>query len=271
MTAIDHIRDGNLQAALECLQSDIRSAPAEPKHRIFLFQLLCVMGQWDRALTQLNVAGEMDPGNIAMQATYREVLQCEALRAAVFDGLRAPLIFGEPEEWIALLLEALRLDGDGQPEKAQAMRAKAFESAPATPGALNDKKFKWISDADSRIGPILEAVVNGNYYWVPFHRIARIEFQDPEDLRDFVWTPAHFQWANGGEAVGFIPTRYVGTEAQSDDALRLARKTEWSEYAEGAYAGSGQRILTTDGDELALLDVRSISLDTMVAAESDGA
>ena len=269
MTASDHIRDGNLQAALESLQEEVRAEPSEPKHRIFLFQLLCVMGQWDRALTQLNVAGEMDPGNIAMQATYREVLQCEALRSAVFDGARAPLVFGEPEEWIALLLEALRVDGTGEYQKAQGLREQAFESAPATAGSVNDAPFEWISDADSRIGPFLEAVVNGNYYWVPFHRIARIEIQEPEDLRDFVWAPAHFQWANGGEAVGFIPTRYVNTENQADDALRLSRKTDWSEYSDGVYAGSGQRVLTTDSSYYALLDVRSVLLKTAIDANSD--
>jgi len=267
--ASEYIRDGNLQGALESLQDEVRAAPSESKHRIFLFQLLCVMGQWDRALTQLNVAGEMDPANIAMQATYRELLQCEALRAAVFDGSRTPLVFGEPEEWIALLVEALRLDGAGEFQKAQALREQAFEGAPATSGTVNGEPFEWISDADSRIGPFLEAVINGNYYWVPFHRIARIEFQEPEDLRDFVWTPAHFQWANGGEAVGLIPTRYVGTEDQADDALRLARKTEWSEFADGVYAGAGQRVLTTDSNEYGLLDLRLVLLQSAVDADSD--
>ena len=48
----------------------------------FLFQLLAVQGQWDRALTQLNMAGEMDAAHLAMVQTYREAF------AASFCGPR---------------------------------------------------------------------------------------------------------------------------------------------------------------------------------------
>jgi type VI secretion system protein ImpE len=202
----------------------------------------------------------MNAGTLAMVHTYRGLLQCEVLRKAVFEGEKSPLVFGEPEQWIALVFEALRMDGAGERGQARELRAEAFESAPTVSGRLNDASFDWIADADSRIGPFLEAVVNGKYYWIPMHRIAEIRFDDPEDLRDFVWTPAQFQWANGGEAVGFIPTRYVGTELETDSLLRLSRKTEWLELAEGMYAGLGQRILVTSSDEYSLLDVRSISI-----------
>ena len=70
--------------------------------------------------------------------------------------------------------------------------------------------------------------------------------------------PAHFQFANGGEAVGVIPTRYPGSEAADDPQLRLARKTVWNEDAAEVYFGLGQRILATDAGEHALMDVRTI-------------
>ena len=267
MNAEESLRDGDLQATLDALQAQVRADPSDAKLRVFLFQLQCVLGQWDRALTQLNVAGDMDHGTLAMVHTYRDILQCEALRLQVFQGQRSPLIFGEPEEWIALMLEAIRVEADGEFGHAQELRASAFESAPATPGVLNDDPFEWIADADSRIGPLLEAIINGRYYWVPFHRIAQIRFDEPEDLRDFVWTPAQFQWENGGEAVGFVPTRYPGTESVQDDLLRLARKTEWDEIHSGVYAGVGQRLLTTDKDDYSLLDIRSVSVQSADAED----
>lgn len=61
-------------------QAEVRKAPADAKRRVFLFQLLAVMGDWDRALNQLNVAGELDSGTLAMVSTYREALRCEVLR-----------------------------------------------------------------------------------------------------------------------------------------------------------------------------------------------
>ena len=38
-----------------------------------------------------------------------------------------------------------------------------------------DSAFEWIADADDRLGPVLEAIVNGRYYWVPFERVRRIQ------------------------------------------------------------------------------------------------
>ncbi len=83
------------------------------KLRVFLFQLLCVLGQWQRALTQLQVCGELDAGTLAMVNTYRDALQCEAVREAVFAGKTTPMVFGQPQTWVALLVEALQVDARG--------------------------------------------------------------------------------------------------------------------------------------------------------------
>lgn len=260
MNAEESLRQGDLQTALAELQDQVRRDPSSTDNRVFLFQLLCVIGDWERALTQLNVAGDLDAGTLAMVHTYRDLLQCEALRQRVFAGDTSPMIFGEPEEWVAKVIEALRIDASGKPDKAQQLRLEAFEDAPNIPGTLNGVKFEWVADADSRIGPFLEAVINGRYYWVPFHRLSEIRCEEPEDLRDFVWTPAQFFLENGGQTVGFIPTRYSGSEAAEDDLIRLARRTVWDELADGVYAGLGQRMLVTDRDEYPLLEVRNLVL-----------
>jgi type VI secretion system protein ImpE len=267
MNAEESLRHGDLQAAMSALQDQVRSDPSDVEYRVFLFQLLCVTGDWERALTQLNVAGDLDAGTLAMVHTYRDLLQCEALRQRVFAGELSPMIFGEPEEWFAKVIEALRVDASGKPDKAQQLRLEAFEAAPVVAGTLNGTEFEWVADADSRIGPFLEAIINGRYYWVPFHQISEIRCDEPEDLRDFVWAPAQFFLPNGGQTVGFIPTRYTGSETADDDLIRLARKTEWDELAEGVYAGLGQRMLVTDRDEYPLLEVRNLALAN---ADSDG-
>ena len=265
MSAEQSLREGNLDQALNELQDQVRKDPANPKHRVFLFQLLSVLGQWDRALNQLTVLGEMDPSSLAMVQMYREALKTEVFRADVFSGGRSPLLMGEPEEWLALLIQALSL-GDSQSAEAGALRDKAFSSAPATSGTIDGKEFEWIADADPRLGPVLEAVVNGNYYWIPFHRIRRIVIEEPVDLRDMVWAAAHFEWANGGEAVGVVPTRYAGSDSEEDPLVRLARRTEWKDVGDEQFVGFGQRILSTNLDEIPLLEVREILLNV---TESD--
>jgi type VI secretion system protein ImpE len=253
------IKEGRLADALPALQSLVRSDPSNARYRVFLFQALCVAGEWNRALTQLNVAGELDAQALPMVQTYREAIQCEALRAEIFAGKRAPLIFGEPQDWIGLMVEALRLDA-AEPAHAAALRARALEAAPAPCGSINGERFEWLMDADQRLGPVLEAVVNGRYFWIPFSRIERIEIDPPTDLRDTVWTAATFTWTNGAQAVGLIPTRYDGSTDSLDDAVKLARRTEWL-----GERGLGQRMFASDSADYALMDVRTIEFDSAQA------
>jgi type VI secretion system protein ImpE len=269
MLAEQSLREGNLEEALARLQDQVRREPAGAKHRVFLFQLLCVLGQWDRALNQLNVAAELDASTLAMAQTYREALRCEALRGQVFEGKRSPLLFGEPEPWVALLVQALGLTADGRHGQAQEVRERAFEAAPAIAGTLDGQAFEWIADADPRLGPVLEVIVNGAYYWVPFHRIREIRLEEPADLRDVVWMPAQFTWANGGQTVGLIPARYSGSEKSTDGPTRLGRKTLWEEVAPEQYIGLGQKMLATDRGESSLLDVRLVALGGPGAQAAD--
>jgi type VI secretion system protein ImpE len=255
MLAEQLIKDGDLAAALKALQDTVRQDPSNAKYRVFLFQLLSVMGQWDRALTQLNVVGELDAAALPMVQTYREAIQCEALRADIFAGKRAPLIFGEPEDWLGLLVEALRLDAIDTSHAAN-LRAQAFEQAPASGGSIDGERFEWLADADQRLGPVLEAVVNGRYFWIPFSRIARIEIDAPTDLRDTVWTAATFTWATGLQTVGLIPTRYDGSTGSDVDAVKLARRTEWQDGR-----GLGQRMFASDSADYPLMDVRTVEFD----------
>src|SRR5262249_7747525 len=154
------------------------------------------------------VVAELDAGALPMVHAYRAAIQCEGLRSAVFRGERSPLVFGDPAPWIAQLLQSLVLHGQGSAAQAAAMRAEALEAAPTTAGTMNGTEFEWIADADSRLGPVLEVLLQGAYYWVPFSRISRIKIEPPSDARDLVWVPAEFTWSNGGEAMGLIPARY---------------------------------------------------------------
>ena len=242
-------------------QSSVRGEPANAKRRVMLFQLFVLSGQWDRALTQLGVVKEMDAEADDFVRTYQEVIRCELIREKVFAGGKTPLVLGEPQEWIARLTEALRLLGEGRVHEAAALREAAFEAAPSVPGKLNDAPFEWIADADVRLGPVCEAMLNGKYYWIPFERLARIEVEPPADLRDLIWAPARLTFANGGEQVAFLPARYPGTEAAEDDETRLCRKTQWRDLGADTHVGMGQRMLATDVGETAILEARVIELN----------
>ena len=261
MNASDLLKTQGPAEALQALQNEVRARPADFKLRVFLAQLLCVLGQWERALNQLSVAAGLDALAVPMQQVYGDAIRCEGLRRAVFAGERTPMVFGQPDAWLACLLESMLRAGRGEDAAAESLRQQAFEEAPASAGTLDGAPFAWLADADMRLGPVLEAFVNGRYYWVPFARLARVQIDPPEDLRDCVWLPAHLQFENGGETLALIPTRYAGSDQSPDGAIQLAGKTEWRELRPEVWAGLGQRVFSSDqGDqgEHALMDVRDI-------------
>ena len=255
---------------MELLKQNVRKAPRDSRLRTFLFQMFCVTGEWDRALTQLKDAAELDPKTIPMAEAYRSAIRCEVLREKVFRGERSPTVLGDPGPWLPLLIEAARLLAVGQPADAAARRDEAFEQAAETPGSLNDAPFAFIADSDPRLGPVLEVFVNGNYMWVPYTRIAAIHLEAPTDLRDQVWMPAEFTWSTGGEMVGFIPTRYPGSAALGS-ALALSHRTEWTEISDDWALPVGQRVLMTDAGETALMDIRALTITQAEAPETGAA
>lgn len=271
MTAEEHLKQNDLNGALQKLQEQVRAQPGNSEYRIFLFQLLALLGQWDRALTQLNLAGELDAAALAMVVMYRQVIACERLREEVFLGHREPVVLGKPAEWVALHLQALKLTAEGQYSKSQELRDKAFDLAPATSGSIDGKAFEWLADSDSRLGPMFEVIIEGRYLWVPLERIASITIDEPADLRDLIWLPAHFTWVNGGEYYGVIPARYSSSYDTEDPLLTLCRKTDWKDCGHDLYLGLGQKILTTNIADFPLLDVRSICFDNDDSTMEDAA
>ena len=266
------IRGGHPKAALVALTAAVKAAPAKAMLRIFMAQLLCILGQWERAHTQLNVVADMDELAGPMREMVGHALRCELIRKAVFDGRRSPMIFGQPDEWLALLIESQLRAGAGETAPSQQLAARAFAAAPASRGRIDGQPFAWIADADSRLGPVLEAMINGRYYWVPFSRLSRVSIEAPTDLRDVVWLPAQLVFSNGGEAIAMVPTRYPGSERSDDEQILMARKTEWHEEGAQRWLGLGQRVLITDLGEHDLLSVRLIELDAADdAADTAGA
>lgn len=252
--------DRPLHAQLDELAAVVRTEPEAAKFRVFYFQLLCVLGQWRQASEQLEACDQLELAAIPMARAYRELIQGELLRAEVFAGRTRPAILGTQPEWLKLLIDALALAEQGDNEAAATMRARALDLAPAHGGHINDDAFEWIADSDSRLGPVCELYVDGQYVWLPFSEIRLLAFEKPRDLRDLVWLACEVTLHGGGKRMGFLPTRYP-LQANDDDRLRLARRTEWREIGGGQVAASGQRTWATDSGDYALLDVRRVDLD----------
>lgn len=251
------LRSGDLDGARAALVNVVKAQPSDEQARMFLFQLLAVAGEWDKARTQLNLLAQLSPEAQMLSVAYGQAVDAERVRADVFAG-KARVHLHVASDWAAGLVDALEHYGNGRVAEGDAARDAAFEAAPDTPGTLDGAEFEWIADADGRFGPSFEAVIGGRYGLVPFDTVASVKSDGPKDLRDTVWFPVQLAFKSGQSVAAMLPTRYPGSEASADIDERLGRVTGWHDTDWGQ-AGSGQHLwaLSTD-DERDLMSVRSL-------------
>ena len=252
---------GQLTEALQGLTVHVRHQPQDVSARVFLFQLLALLGQWERAQVQLNVAGELDSANVPLVNAYSVALKGEQKRDQVFAAQATPDLPGIAAQWREPLLRALHALRAGDIATARTLREAAFSSADAVSGHVDGARFAWIADADTRFGPCLEIILNTGYAWIPFADLLELRFEQPTDLRDMVWAPVQITWRGGQQAVGFIPSRYPDSLQVGESGLALARQTKWRDLGDECFVGLGQRMLVTDAGDYPLLQIRTLTFD----------
>lgn len=258
--ADEMLRGGDIEGARGALMETVRARPTDEKARMFLFQLLCVAGEWDKARRQLEALAKLSPKAQMLAVVYGQAIAAEFVRAAAFAG-KARLEQLVASEWAEGLVRALDCYAKGEAGRGTEIRDAALEAAPDTPGSLDGAAFDWIADADGRFGPAFEAIIAGRYGIVPFDAVERIESEGPKDLRDIVWYPVQIAFRTGQSVAALLPARYPGSEQAADPAKRLGRATSVADSPWGQ-AGSGQHLwVLSDGQERGLLSVRSLTFD----------
>jgi type VI secretion system protein ImpE len=259
LDADQRLREGDLDGARAALVENVRSNPADPKARMFLFQLLAVAGEWDRAQTHLEALARLSPEAQMLATVYSQAMKAELQRAEIFAGReRMPIIRGA---WAEPLANAIEHYAAGRTAEGDAARDAALDEAPDTPGQLDGVRFDWIADVDARFGPTIEAIIHGRYGLVAFSEIEKLDSEGPKDLRDTVWLPAQIAFREGQSVAALLPSRYPGSERSSDLPQRMARATGWQSGPAGETA-SGQHLLALSaGEEVGLLGVRSLVFD----------
>ena len=255
----DLIRAGDVAAARAALIEEVRARPDDRKARMFLSQLLLVLGEWDKALTHMKTLASLSPEALTLFTAYDRAVTAEKQREAVFAGKALPEALAPAGPWFQLLLQALAAETAGDVEAAARLRAEAFDQAPETKGEADGVPFDFIADADARFGPSLEAIVDGKYGLVPFEAIVELTCDGVRDLRDLVWMPARISLRTGQSGHVFLCARYPGAAADADAAIKLARKTEWEDSGELGNHGRGQRVLDAGDHEVALLELRRLT------------
>jgi len=253
---------GQLNAAIESLLGEVKSNPSDITRRIFLFELCCLAGQWDRAEKQLDVVGMQDADAAISVLAYRGNIQAERDRQKLFtDGL-APHFLNEPPAYVDLLLDAVNRVREGNYAEARAKLDEAEDARPAFSGNLNGElDFDDFRDYNDLTGSVLELIVKGQYVWMPIEQIASLEIAEPKNLRDLTWTQARVEAKDGTIGEVYIPALYAGTPKSENDQARLGRATDWNELPEEIFTGVGLRLFFINGEDKPMFQIRHIEFD----------
>lgn len=219
---------GQLEEAIAQLGVELRQHPTDAQRRSFLFELLSLAGQYERAAKQLDALASASPLAEAGASVYRAALQAERVREHMFDS------------------------GDYPTDAAPSPVA----------GTCNGKAFSAIEDADPRVGARLEVIAGGRYLWIPFAHLASIVVEAPKRLRDVHWLSAR---AATGPSVKdmelgevLLPALSPAVWRNTDADLRLGRATDWDELPDGSFTPVGQKMLRIDEELMPLADVREL-------------
>jgi protein involved in temperature-dependent protein secretion len=251
------LKSGDLKGARAALVEALRAQPNDPRTRIFFFQLLAILGEWDKAETQVRALAQVTPDAQMLATVYGLAIAAERERAKVLAG-EAPCYVHMESEWLGDLAKAFEAYAQGDGAAGDAAREQAFAKVPQSTGTFNGRAFSLIADCDGRFGPSFEAIMSGRWGLIGFDQVAEMKSEGPIDLRDLVWLPVEISFRSGYSAAALLPVRYPGTEAVGDDAMRLAHSTEWRDGVCGQ-VGIGQHLwFVEDGTELDILSLRRI-------------
>ena len=266
-----------LSDALLRAEAAVRAKPQAPAARWLLFELLCVLGHWDRALKQLQVWAGLSKEFDSTAHVYRGLIRAERQRTDVFAGRTSSatvVVEGtNAATWMTQLGHALRLAaahhavdvlGDAATDTLEASdlaREAALSQVSDTSGRVDERAFAWIADSDSRLGPVCEVILVGAYRWIAFSDLASLVAAPPRSLLDLVWAQTDFVLRDGTPLKGYMPMRYP-MSAGDRDALLMGRETVWSEAGRTGVHARGQKMWMTDTGDISLLDLRHCMFGT---------
>lgn len=247
------VASGDVAGARAALIDAVRTSPGDVGARMFLWQVMALAGEWDKATTQLRSLASLSGESQMLSTVYGQALGQEKLRAEAYAGRGAFPVLVASSPWIEGVAQSLAAEARGEAAEAERLRGEAFDAAGDTPGEADGRSFTWVADVDMRLGPCFEAIVSGRWGLVPFEAVQRIKTEGARDLRDVIWLPVEMSLRSGQSAAALLPARYPGSEAASP-TLQLGRATEWD-----GERPLGQRVWSfDDGSEAGLLDVRDL-------------
>ncbi len=263
MKAKEILETGQLSETIKEMTQEVKAHPADPHARTFLFELLCFSGELERAKNQLEALDAQAPQADLGIDFYRKMLKAEKVRQQLFSKGTIPKFLGPCPDHIQGHLDALLQLQEGHFSQAQALLTQAQERCPDVQGTIDGTTTSSFMDLDDLFAPLLEIIMQDQYYWVPFSHIRKVSITPPKHLRDLLWVPAQLETSESSLGV-MIPVLYPGSFQTEEELVKLGRVTDWKQQ-EGLTLGTGQHLFGINELDKGILEIREMTFSTLDA------
>lgn len=250
--------EGNLKGAIDAALAAVKANPTNVAARIFLFELSCFSGDWERAARQLDIVGHQDVNAMIGSKIYTENFEAERARMNFFAHSSVPETLMPLPEYVKELLRANDLIRQGNTAEAKTLLDEVEEKRPASPCKINGEEFGDFRDYNDATMCVFEAIVKGSYVWLPMEQITKINFLERKSLRDIYWLQAEVELTNGTNGEMFLPSLYANSWKSGNDAIRLGREVDWRNAGDDIFIGEGTKLFWMDGNAKSILDIQTI-------------
>ena len=256
MNSSDLFHQGELSSALEAALAEVRQKPTDIPARLFLAELCCFSGDWERAEKQLETLSKQTTDAAMLIALFRQLLRGEVARHQVMLEGRTPEIVTPLTPSMSKAIEILIANRNGDSARATELVAEMDALQPVVKGTCDGKPFESIRDLDDRTAPILEVITSsGKYFWTPWESLEYLDFDPPVRAMDLIWRRTKISVKGGPEGEVYIPTRYISSSEAVSTLHRLSRATDWI-GEEGEFTqGLGCRTLLVGEESLTIMEI----------------
>lgn len=250
----ESITQGNLQEARQRLESLLKDDPLSLDLRSVYVELLCVLGELEKADQQLDMMVRQHPDCLLGAVNLRQLIRAQTARLDFYQGGMTATLFHEADASFESLLAlhlALR-EGDQAGAQAAAQQLESLRQAPQF--ELNGETVTEVRDLDDSLGGYLEILgTDGKFYLTKFSEIESLELQPVTSIVDLAWRRVHICITDGPQGEAFLPVCYIHS---TSEASRVGKETSWQEHGDYLVTGLGQKMMLVNDQAAPLTQLR---------------
>ncbi len=259
----DLYQAGDLSAAKAAAVSFVRDNPEDHQGRSLLMQLYLFLGERDKAQNQIKIIESQVKDNLPSYMTLQlinQVINADKQRDQFFDApTEAPCLYPEDIAHVEQVMPLLRKELSSEMEVEALVNQRPVFSVKCE---IEDNEIIGeMLEPDDLLAFCCEIyTAKGEYKWLAWENIQRLELHPIEKPLDLIYRPATITRTVDPEAPAlnvYIPARYLGSSA-ADAQTALARSTEWVTCTSGAVSGLGQKCLVIGDDLIPLQQISAV-------------